>query len=623
MLNKLSKPINKFMAGLVLVTITAAVSLAGCTAAAKGPTTSTRTVPVQRQNLDVTVSVDGKLNMPQAFDLHFGAPGNVLDVNVKEGDVVKAGTVLATLDATTQELAIKTANNAVQTTLASLYETVPRLPQFPARRYLMVTVDPSDPSKLIYWYDPSVHDNPVYTSYYPTGTILDGYAWYWEEINTSQQLFLSENYTGVSSELNVALADLESITMMIEDAINNPESGLGNMAPAVANDDNVTYLEIMGEDPAGAAFYIRALRKDVDQIKQAQVDIQKARDLLTEKKYDEASAKYQVVLEGIAPLGHIVYTNYNILKIPDDTTVYGKDLSVRFFNAAEAKLNEAAAGLEKDGLKSPDLETNLRIAEHYMMLSNAVLGTNDYVLQHGLSLKAQQQYNVDLANKLVTLKDRNNDFIKTVILAPFDGIVVAVNLRNNDVLSLIDYASKGDIIIVDTSQLQFKGQVDEIDISKVQLGQNVTISVDAVPNQKFPGHVSFISPYGERDTNGVVRFNVTVLLDPTDVPLKGLLTSTAEIAVTSVQDVLVLPLTAINTAKDGSTSVTVITSDNKTEKMPVTLGLQNQVNAAVLTGLNEGDRVVIQESAAGAPTTRQNFGQGGGPPAGGGGPPGR
>ncbi len=608
---------------VIIVTVIAAVSLAGCTAAVKAPTTSTRTIPVQRGNLDVTVSVDGNLNMPQAFDLHFGAPGNVLNINVKEGDIVKAGTILATLDDTAQALAIKTANNKVQTDLSKLYETVPRLPQFPARRYLMVTIDPSDPSKLIYWYDPSVHDNPVYSSYYPTGTILDGYAWYREEINTSQQLFLSENYTGASTELNVALADLESITMMIEDTINNPDSGLGNMAPVV-NDQNIDYMEAMQQDPSGAGFYIQVLRKDIDQIKQAQADIQKARDLLSEKKYDEAAAQYQVVLAGIQPIGHIVYTNYNIIDLPNDTNVYGKDLSIRFFNSAEARLNEASAGLAKDGLKSPDLETNLRIAEHYMMLSNAVLGTNDYVLQHGLSMQNQQQYNVDLANDLVALKDSNNEFLKTVILAPVDGIVYAVNLKPNDVLSQVDFASKdtNDIKVVDTSQFQFKGLVDEIDITKIKAGQNASITVDAVPNKTFTGKVSFISPYGTPDTSSVVRFNITVLLDPTDIPLKGLLTSTAEIAVTSVQNALVLPLTAINTAKDGSTSVTVITSDNKTEKMPVTLGLQNQVSATILTGLNEGDRVVIQESAAGAPTTtRPNFGPGGGggPPGGGGG----
>jgi hypothetical protein len=241
-----------------------------------------------------------------------------------------------------------------------------------------------------------IHNDISYPAYYPTGTILDGYTWYQQELGTGQQLFLSENYTGASSELSVALADLESVIIMIEDAINNPQSGLGNTAPVV-NDQNITYMDIMGQD-SGAGFYIQALRKDVDQIKQAQADIQKVRDLIAQKKYDEAD-------------------------------IYGKDLSVRFFNAAEAKLNEAAAGLEKDGLNSADLETNLRIAEHYMMLSNAVLGTNDYVLQHGLSLKSQQQYNVDLANKLVALKDRNKDFLNTVILAPFDGIVVAVNLR--------------------------------------------------------------------------------------------------------------------------------------------------------------------------------------------------
>ena len=59
------KKMNKL--AVILVTVILAVSLAGCTAAAKAPTTSTRTVPVQRGNLDVTVSVDGKLNMPQAF----------------------------------------------------------------------------------------------------------------------------------------------------------------------------------------------------------------------------------------------------------------------------------------------------------------------------------------------------------------------------------------------------------------------------------------------------------------------------------------------------------------------------------------------------------------------------
>ncbi|MGD0855375.1 MAG: HlyD family efflux transporter periplasmic adaptor subunit [Dehalococcoidia bacterium] len=629
MRNKLSR------LSFILVSIIVATTVAGCTAATKTPVVSARPVTVQQGNLDVTVSVDGNLNMPQAFDLHFGAPGNVLNINVKEGDIVKAGTILATLDDTMQALAIKTANNKVQTDLSNLYETVPRLPQFRASYYLpydptspafeadvvIPFPDPTNPSNTLYMASPKgIHNEPVYTDYYPTGTILDGYYWYQQEMGTAQQLFQSENYTEASSELSIASADLESVIMMINDAINNPQSGLGNTAPVV-NDQNITYMDIMGQD-SGAGFYIQALRKDVDQIKQSQADISTTLDLISQKKFDEAAAQYQVALAGMAPIGTIVYTNYNILKIPDDTTVYGKDLSVSFFNAAEDKMNAAATGMEKGGLNSADLETNLRIAEHYMMLSNAILGVNDYVLQHGLSMKNQAQYNVNLANDLVALKDCNKNFLNTVILAPFDGIVVAVNLKTNDVLSAIDYASKGDIQMVDTSQIEFKGLVDEIDITKIKAGQNASITVDAVPNKTFTGKVSFISPYGTADSNGVVHFNVTILLDPTDVALKGMLTATADIAVSTAENALILPLTAITTAKDGTSSVTIITSDNKTEKRPVTLGMQNAQSAVILTGVNAGDRVIIQESAAGAPTTTRPQGAPGGG-GGGGAQPGR
>ncbi len=87
----------------------------GCASKSTAPEAEKQVVTIQRGNLEVTVSVDGNLEMPQAFDLHFGTPGEVRDVLVEEGDPVNAGTILARLDNTTQRLDIMSAMNGVQT----------------------------------------------------------------------------------------------------------------------------------------------------------------------------------------------------------------------------------------------------------------------------------------------------------------------------------------------------------------------------------------------------------------------------------------------------------------------------------------------------------------------------
>jgi RND family efflux transporter MFP subunit len=246
-----------------------------------------------------------------------------------------------------------------------------------------------------------------------------------------------------------------------------------------------------------------------------------------------------------------------------------------------------------------------------MQICNSILGSNDYVLQHGLSLKNEQQYHVDLQNAMVGLGNANDDFLKTVILAPFDGTVVSVGVKKNDVLSQIDYASKTAVQLVDTSQIKFQGNVDEIDILKIRTGRTATISVDAVPNKTFTGTVSFISPFGTPDTNNVVKFPVTILLDPTDVELKGGLTATADIAITAVENALLIPLTAVTTTSEGS-FVNVINKDTgQPEKRQITLGSQNLQRAEVLSGLKEGDKLVVEEKAIKAPIIT-GFPRGGG-----------
>ena len=574
------KRFNKLVTIIICVSILS-VSGIDCASQPNPSELEKQVATVQFGNLAITVSVDGNLVMPQAYDLLFGAPGNVEDVLVEEGDFVKAGTILARLDDTTERLDIRSANGDVQKVLSDLYETVPRLPQFPIN-------GPDSGSGLGY---------PVY---YPNATAFTSFAWTQDEVYKARELFRLSKYVESASELDVAVADLGLCMKIFEDTINNSQSGLGNIAPFINQDE--TSLSVQLYHPF-AAIYIRELRQLVDSIKQGQADMEKIQGLIAQEKYDEAAPLFAPLLGEVDDIGKAVIRDINVIKTHNYATIYGEDLCLSLYGAAEDSLNKAFIALGKYGLDSPEFNSNLRIAQHEMALCNGILGTNDYVLQHGLSLKAEQEYKLNLQNAIVGLENKKDDLLKTVILAPFDGTVVSVGVKKNDVLSAMDYSSKTAVQLVDTSQIKFTGLVDEIDILKIKAGQKATISVDAVPDKTFTGTVSFISPYGSKDTGNVVKFAVTIRLDPTDVELKGGLTATADIAVYDVQDVLLVPLSAVTTTPVGSFVTVTNEATGQTEERKVVLGNQNYQFAEVLSGLKEGDKVIIEEKVVGAPVT--------------------
>jgi len=685
----MGKLFNKFV---VIICISALfVSGISCASETKSTEEAKPVATVQSGNLTVSVSVDGNLIMPQAFDLLFGAPGDVKDVLVEEGDFVKEGTILARLDDTTQRLDVQSSNNGVQTVLSNLYEVVPLLPQFPTVVYTKgdenlgtsptvttyhtdsylagdtiptpgtttqttarttkqdggilgpsivtetttvttTTINPAVPGPIAsslqqttqvdtdvttYTYTVSQGSNDLDTSspyYYPNSTVLSSFEWAQDEVNRARVLFQTDNYTAAASELYVALSDLESCIKILEDTINNPKSGLGNMAPYVPADEaGIMSLQLQQDQPFAVA-YIVELRNAVELIEQGQADIETVRGFIAEEKYEEAEAMFAPLFKRIKDIGKVVVNNINIIKTHNYINVYGEDISLYFYGAAEEKLNAALKGIEKDGLDSPELRDNLRIAQHCMQICNSILGSNHYVLQHGLSIKNEQQYNIDLAKALVSLGNSKDNFLKTAILAPFDGTVVSVGVKKNDVLSAVDYGSKVAVQLVDTTQIKFEGLVDEIDILKIKTGQSATISVDAVPNKTFTGTVSFISPYGTAGTNNVVKFPVTIKLDPTDVALKGSLTATAEISIYSEENVLLVPLSAVTTTSEGSFVTVSDEATGQTEKRQITLGGKNLQFAEVLSGLKEGDTVIIEEKITGAPIITGFPTRSGGPP---------
>jgi HlyD family secretion protein len=173
-----------------------------------------------------------------------------------------------------------------------------------------------------------------------------------------------------------------------------------------------------------------------------------------------------------------------------------------------------------------------------------------------------------------------------ILRAPFDGLITHVDF---DLGSFIP-AGRTLLGVADTSQLLVKLNIDETDISRVQVGQEVNIGLDAYPDATINAKVTDLAA-AATTIQGVVNYVATVSLNPTQVPVKIGMTANANIVVANKPNVLLVPNLAIRAANN-THYVTVQTAPGKTESVEVKLGLANDQETEVLSGLSEGQQVV-------------------------------
>jgi RND family efflux transporter MFP subunit len=282
---------------------------------------------------------------------------------------------------------------------------------------------------------------------------------------------------------------------------------------------------------------------------------------------------------------------------PDTST------SLDFLKQVEEGLQKIQTCKQEGSCDAQELATLLRLAQHDVDMSRTILEENELIFRSGMNLKASRAVSLNLQLAEIAMKNAKDALMKTEILAPFDGTVVYIGVKEDDQLSAFDYSSKVAVHLVDTKTVEMKGTVDEVDIYKVKEGQEVIIAVDALPDVSVSGNLTFISPFGTQQA-GILNFAVTIALEPTDVELKGGLTATGEIVVDTRENVLLIPNRALKgSPRDQWVEVMVDEAKKVTEKRTVTLGLQNDKTREVLSGLQEGEKVVVGGGAGTSPTS--------------------
>jgi len=564
---------SKLIIVITLLLVLSIIGFAGCRSTQ--PEASNKQIAeVKRGDLLVSITADGSLDMPRGVKLKFGTPGTVKDIFVEEGQKVKEGTLLAKLDDTTQKLAIASAQYNVELAMNELVEKIhPALMGFPE-------------------------------NYPDTSTVLR-VEQAQDELGGVQKFIDQNKYQDAAAELRLAIHDIEASYEML----NIPEITLALQG----------YSDILGlpfDNYPDISRAIKLLQQDLERLTAIQV-------LIEQGNYDDAKAKLSTAQSKLSETHSLVKsfsgrirvsqrigaccgqqavqqpetsTGLVTLPYPDTST------SLDWLKQVEESLQRIQLCKETEGCDSLELATLVRMAQHDVEMSQTILENNELTFRSGLNLKSLRAANLNLQIAETQLKNSKEELMKTEILAPFDGTVVDIGVKENDQLSAFDYSSKTAVYLVDTRTVKLEGIVDEVDIYQVKVGQDTIITVDALPDVELKGKVTFISPLGNQ-TTGVVEFPVTISLEPTETELKGGLTATADIIIDEHKDILIVPNRAIK-GSVGNYWVDVVIDEKKvtTEKRPVVTGAQNEQFTEIISGLSQGEKVIV-EATRGRVTT--------------------
>jgi HlyD family secretion protein len=186
------------------------------------------------------------------------------------------------------------------------------------------------------------------------------------------------------------------------------------------------------------------------------------------------------------------------------------------------------------------------------------------------------------------LEQAVNDLTGAELVAPFDGIVAALNLRVGEGAA----GTAPAVVLVDVSTFHLDVAVDEVDVARVAAGQAVTITLDALPDQLFSGAVERIAQTSTVN-QGVVSYQVRIHLRPSEASLRGGMTATAEIVVDEARDVVLVPNWAIRRDRESGQTFVGLWQDGRIEDVLVELGLRNEAFSEVKGGVAEGDTVAV------------------------------
>lgn len=257
------------------------------------------------------------------------------------------------------------------------------------------------------------------------------------------------------------------------------------------------------------------------------------------------------------------------------------------YNSAKAQYDKVALGAD-----------NAQVAAAYQQVQSAKAAL-DKAKEPARSFDVdqvtaqRQQASLQLDNARTALKlaelqaqSAKRKLEQATLTAPKDGVLSVLTAKVGEMTAGTPIAT-----LVDDSKLHIDITVDEIDVAKVKTGQDVVVTLDALPGTELRGKVERISPTSTT-LNGVVSYVVRVVLSQASQNLRTGMTANASIVLDKRENVLVAPNWAVRRDRQTNKSYLTIKNGDKTSEVEVQVGLKNETFTEIISGASEGQVVV-------------------------------
>jgi RND family efflux transporter MFP subunit len=508
---------------------------------------------VAKDTIVSSVSASGQVSALNQVDIKAKSAGDITWLGMTSGMSVYAGQALATIDATSAKQAVTNAELDLESAKLTLQKNTSQAP-----------IDFQNTKDAVTKAEQALADanDTMYS------TISDAYTTLPAVMNSANSLLHDYN---INTNIQNAGA-YQNIFISSDDAT---QGTIRTFATKAENDYTSARSAYVASYNAFKALSRTSPPAD---IQQALID---------------AQATTKLISQALASDANLIDTSVDMLN------QLNRSVSSAITNQqtiAHTQLSSANSILSKVSAQVSAVQTaqqSLKTAQQAFTLAS--IGNPDGATPLDLELEKN-----DVAKKQAALADAQQALADHTVRAPFAGVLATVTAQPFDTVS----AGTALATIITNRQLA-QLSLNEVDVAKLKVGDKATLTFDAIEGLSLTGSVADINTIGTV-SQGVVSYTIKIAFDTQDARVKPGMTVNAAIITSVHQDVLTVPASAVKQV-NGTAYVQVFTppltdtggtagvvSAVAPQQVPVEVGISDDTNTEILSGLTEGEQVVTR-----------------------------